>query len=74
MPGPVLRPEHRQRANRSAMDLTVCAPAGTVWAERYHRTLEDIFALQDELTISVVWRASPPAACGRSGGGGKATS
>jgi adenylate cyclase len=30
-----------------------------VWAERYDRTLEDIFALQDELTISVVAAIEP---------------
>jgi adenylate cyclase len=30
-----------------------------VWAERYDRTLEDVFALQDELTISVVAAIEP---------------
>ena len=30
-----------------------------VWAERYDRTLEDIFALQDELTTSVVAAIEP---------------
>src|SRR5262249_55146617 len=30
-----------------------------VWAERYDRTLEDIFALQDELTTSVVGAIEP---------------
>jgi len=30
-----------------------------VWAERYDRTLDDIFALQDELTISVVAAIEP---------------
>jgi TolB-like protein len=30
-----------------------------VWAERYDRTLEDVFALQDELTMSVVAAIEP---------------
>jgi adenylate cyclase len=35
------------------------ASAAHVWADRYDRTLDDIFALQDELTISVVGAIEP---------------
>jgi adenylate cyclase len=38
-----------------------------LWAERYDRELADIFAIQDEVTSSIV--SIPP---GRGGGGGRA--
>jgi adenylate cyclase len=30
-----------------------------IWAERYDRSLEDIFALQDEITLNVVGAIEP---------------
>src|SRR5262249_17979314 len=30
-----------------------------IWAERYDRTLDDVFALQDEITLSVVGAIEP---------------
>jgi adenylate cyclase len=30
-----------------------------LWAERYDRSLDDIFALQDEITLSVVGAIEP---------------
>ena len=39
--------------------LIEAATATHVWAERYDRALDDIFALQDELTISVVGAIEP---------------
>ena len=39
--------------------LIDAADATHVWAERYDRALDDIFALQDELTISVVGAIEP---------------
>jgi adenylate cyclase len=39
--------------------LIDAATAAHVWAERYDRALDDIFALQDELTISVIGAVEP---------------
>ena len=49
--GSVRRAGNRLRITAQLID----APTGAhVWAERYDRTLEDIFAIQDEITTSVV--------------------
>ena len=39
---------------RITSQLIEATNAAHVWAERYDRALDDVFALQDELTISVV--------------------
>jgi len=39
--------------------LIETAGAAHVWAERYDRAIEDIFALQDELTMSVIGAIEP---------------
>jgi adenylate cyclase len=39
---------------RITAQLVEGATAGHVWAERYDRTLEDIFALQDEISAAIV--------------------
>jgi adenylate cyclase len=44
---------------RVSAQLIECASAAHVWAERYDRALDDIFELQDELTISVVGAVEP---------------
>jgi adenylate cyclase len=44
---------------RITSQLIDSANAAHVWAERYDRALDDIFALQDELTISVVGAIEP---------------
>ena len=44
---------------RITSQLIEAANATHVWAERYDRALDDIFALQDELTISVVGAIEP---------------
>jgi adenylate cyclase len=44
---------------RIASQLIDATNAAHVWAERYDRTLDDIFELQDELTISVVGAIEP---------------
>jgi adenylate cyclase len=53
----------RQRAQarqvRITSQLIEATNATHVWAERYDRALDDIFALQDELTISVVGAIEP---------------
>jgi adenylate cyclase len=44
---------------RITSQLIEATNAAHVWAERYDRALDDIFALQDELTISVVGAIEP---------------
>jgi adenylate cyclase len=44
---------------RIASQLIDATNAAHVWAERYDRALDDIFALQDELTMSVVGAIEP---------------
>jgi adenylate cyclase len=44
---------------RITSQLIDAANAAHVWAERYDRTLDDIFALQDELTMSVIGAVEP---------------
>ncbi len=54
--GSVRRAGNRVRVTGQLIE----AEAGRhVWAERYDRTLEDVFALQDELTLSVVAAIEP---------------
>ncbi|QEL26337.1 adenylate/guanylate cyclase domain-containing protein [Bosea sp. F3-2] len=57
----VLEGSARKAANRVRVTGQVVeAESGRhVWAERYDRTLDDIFALQDELTTSVVAAIEP---------------
>jgi adenylate cyclase len=57
----VLEGSVRKAANRVRVTGQVVeAETGRhVWAERYDRTLDDIFALQDELTMSVVAAIEP---------------
>src|SRR6516162_1182470 len=57
----ILEGSMRKASNRVRVNGQVVeAETGRhVWAERYDRTLEDIFALQDELTISVVAAIEP---------------
>jgi adenylate cyclase len=57
----ILEGSMRKASNRVRVNAQVVeAETGRhVWAERYDRTLEDIFALQDELTISVVAAIEP---------------
>ena len=57
----VLEGSVRKAGNRVRItaQLIDCATAAHVWAERYDRALEDIFALQDELTISVTGAIEP---------------
>jgi adenylate cyclase len=52
----VLEGSVRKLGNRVRVtsQLIDAANAAHVWAERYDRTLDDIFTLQDELTMSVV--------------------
>ena len=44
---------------RITVQLIDSATAAHVWAERYDRKFEDIFALQDEITLSVVGAIEP---------------
>jgi adenylate cyclase len=54
--GSVRKSENRVRITAQLID----AETGThVWADRYDRALDDIFAVQDELTISVVGAIEP---------------
>ena len=57
----VLEGSVRKAGNRVRItgQLIDTADATHVWAERYDRALDDIFALQDELTISVVGAIEP---------------
>src|SRR5204863_7626983 len=47
---------NRVRITAQLIDAT---SAAHVWAERYDRALDDIFALQDELTLSVIGAIEP---------------
>jgi adenylate cyclase len=49
--GSVRKAGGRVRINAQLID---CASGGHVWAERYDRDLSDIFALQDEISQSIV--------------------
>jgi TolB-like protein len=54
--GSVRRADHRVRITAQLVDATT----GThIWADRYDRMLGDIFAVQDELTLSVVGAIEP---------------
>jgi TolB-like protein/Tfp pilus assembly protein PilF len=44
---------------RISVQLIEAETGGHIWAERYDRRLEDIFALQDEITLSVVGAIEP---------------
>ena len=57
----VLEGSVRKLGNRVRItgQLIEATNAAHVWAERYDRALDDIFALQDELTISVVGAIEP---------------
>jgi adenylate cyclase len=54
--GSVRKAGNRVRITAQLIDAT---SAAHVWAERYDRALDDIFALQDELTLSVVGAIEP---------------
>jgi adenylate cyclase len=49
--GSVRRAGNRVRINAQLIDGRT---GGHVWAERYDRVLEDIFAIQDEITLAIV--------------------
>jgi adenylate cyclase len=57
----VLEGSVRKAANRVRItsQLVEAESGKHVWAERYDRTLEDIFAVQDEITLSVVGAIEP---------------
>ena len=57
----VLEGSVRKLGNRVRItgQLIDTANAAHVWAERYDRALDDVFALQDELTMSVVGAIEP---------------
>jgi TolB-like protein len=57
----VLEGSVRKVSNRVRItgQLIEAETGGHVWAERYDRTLDDVFALQDELTMSVVAAIEP---------------
>jgi adenylate cyclase len=57
----VLEGSVRKAADRVRItgQLIDAATGAHVWAERYDRRLEDIFALQDEITLSVVGAIEP---------------
>ena len=57
----VLEGSVRKAADRVRItgQLVDTATGAHVWAERYDRRLEDIFALQDEITLSVVGAIEP---------------
>jgi hypothetical protein len=57
----VLEGSARKVADRVRItgQLIDAATGAHVWAERYDRRLEDIFALQDEITLSVVGAIAP---------------
>lgn len=54
--GSVRKASDRVRVNCQLVDAT---SGGQVWAERYDRKLDDIFALQDEIASSVVAAMEP---------------
>jgi TolB-like protein len=57
----VLEGSVRKVSNRVRItgQLIEAETGGHVWADRYDRTLDDVFALQDELTMSVVAAIEP---------------
>lgn len=55
--GSVRKAEDRVRITGQLIDT---ATGAHVWAERYDRKADDIFALQDEMTLSVVGAIEPP--------------
>jgi TolB-like protein len=57
----VLEGSVRKVSNRVRVtaQLIEAETGGHVWADRYDRTLDDIFAIQDELTMSVVAAIEP---------------
>jgi adenylate cyclase len=57
----VLEGSLRKAGNRVRLtaQLIEAASGGHVWAERYDRALDDIFAVQDEITLSVVGYIEP---------------
>lgn len=54
--GSVRRNDDRVRINAQLVDA---ASGAHVWAERYDRTLGDVFALQDEIAVAVVAAIEP---------------
>jgi len=54
--GSVRRSDDRVRIN---VQLADTASGAHVWAERYDRTLSDVFALQDEIALAVVGAIEP---------------
>lgn len=54
--GTVRRAEDRVRINAQLADV---ASGVHIWAERYDRTLGDVFALQDEIALAVVGAIEP---------------
>jgi adenylate cyclase len=55
----VLEDSVRKLANRVHGQLIEADTGRHVWADRCDRTIDDIFALQDELTMSVVAAIAP---------------
>src|SRR6185503_879789 len=57
----VLEGSVRRVANRVRVtgQLVEAETGRHIWADRYDRTLDDVFALQDELTMSVVAAIEP---------------
>ena len=57
----VLEGSVRKAGNRVRItgQLIEAATGAHLWAERYDRALDDIFALQDEITLSVVGAIEP---------------
>jgi TolB-like protein len=54
--GGVRKAGNRMRITAQLVDAETCSH---LWAERYDRLLDDIFAVQDELTVSVVGAIEP---------------
>ena len=54
--GSVRRMANRVRVTRQLIEAEI---GRHIWADRYDRTLDDVFALQDELTMSVVAAIEP---------------
>ena len=54
--GSVRKSSNRVRITAQLIDT---ATGGHIWADRYDRSLDDIFAVQDEITISVVGIIEP---------------
>jgi adenylate cyclase len=54
--GSVRRAAPRVRVNAQLIDATV---GNHIWGERFDRALEDIFALQDEITLAVAMAIGP---------------